>query len=402
MSRSTFVLLCAIAAVAPGSSAQWDISGSAELEVRVFPENPAYSDQRNATFSPSGAIQPEFVYEWNDGGERLTFEPYLRIDAHDDERSHFDIREGSYLHLADTWDATIGISRVFWGVTESVHLVDIVNQTDGVEDIDSEDKLGQPMLNLNWYHRSGDYSFFVLPGFRARTFPGDDARRRGPFPIDVHRVTYDSGAEKEHVDFAFRWFRTFGDWDVAVSDFYGTSREARLMPQIGMTGVQSLRPHYDIIHQIGAEVQYTKDAWLWKFEGISRTGHGDQFYAGVVGFEYTLYQVFESNADLGLLLEYQFDDRDDDGSAPFVVSDNDIFAGARLALNNEASTAILAGGLFDVDNHTIAALVEAEHRLSDGWKAEFEARLFLHADNEDPMFAVHKDDSINFRLKYSF
>ncbi len=209
-------------------------------------------------------------------------------------------------------------------------------------------------------------------------------------------------AEKEHVDFAFRWFRTVGDWDVAVSDFYGTSREARLMPQIGMTGVHSLRPHYDIIHQIGAEVQYTKDAWLWKFEGISRTGHGDQFYAGVVGFEYTLYQVFESNADLGLLLEYQFDDRDDDGSAPFVVSDNDIFAGARLALNDEASTAILAGGLFDVDNHTIAALVEAEHRLSDGWKAEFEARLFLHADNEDPMFAVHKDDSINFRLKYSF
>lgn len=372
------------------------------MEVRIFPENPAYAGQDDATISPSGAIQPEFVYEWNDGSDRLTFEPYLRIDAHDNERSHFDIREGSYLHLAEKWDATIGISRVFWGVTESVHLVDIINQTDAVEDIDNEDKLGQPMLNFNWFHKTGDYSFFALPGFRTRTFPGDNARRRGPFPIDAHRVSYESGAEEEHVDFAFRWFRTFGDWDVAVSDFYGTSREARLIPLIGSGGMNSLRPRYDIIHQIGAEVQYTKNAWLWKFEGISRTGHGRQFFAGVGGFEYTVYQIFESNADLGLLLEYQFDDRNDDGSAPFVVSDNDVFAGARLALNNETSTAILAGGLFDVDNHTVAALIEGEHRLSDRWKAELDVRLFLHTDNEDPIFAIYKDDSINFRMKYSF
>ena len=164
----------------------------------------------------------------------------------------------------------------------------------------------------------------------------------------------------------------------------------------------SLRPYYDIINQIGAEVQYTKNAWLWKFEGISRTGHGHQFLAGVGGFEYTLYQVFDSDADLGLLFEYQLDDRADDGSAPLVTSDHDLFGGGRLGLNNEASTAILAGGLFDYENHTIAVLVEAEHRLSDHWKLEIDARLFLHTDEDDVLYGVRKDDSLNFKLKYSF
>ena len=42
----------------------------------------------------------------------------------------------------------LGLRKVYWGVTESQHLVDVINQTEGVENLDGEDKLGQPMLNL--------------------------------------------------------------------------------------------------------------------------------------------------------------------------------------------------------------------------------------------------------------
>ena len=51
---------------------------------------------------------------------------------------------------------------------------------------------------------------------------------------------------------------------------------------------------YDLIQQAGLDVQYTRDAWLWKLEGILRDGHCDLFAAAVGGFEYTLYQVFQS------------------------------------------------------------------------------------------------------------
>ena len=40
--------------------------------------------------------------------------------------------------------------REFWGVTETAHRVDILNQTDQVESFDGEDKLGQPMVNFSW------------------------------------------------------------------------------------------------------------------------------------------------------------------------------------------------------------------------------------------------------------
>ena len=42
----------------------------------------------------------------------------------------------------------VGAAKVFWGTAESRHLVDIINQTDAVEDIDEEDKLGQPMVKV--------------------------------------------------------------------------------------------------------------------------------------------------------------------------------------------------------------------------------------------------------------
>lgn len=43
------------------------------------------------------------------GDDRLTFVPFLRLDAHDENRTHWDIREANWLHLADTWDMTVGV-----------------------------------------------------------------------------------------------------------------------------------------------------------------------------------------------------------------------------------------------------------------------------------------------------
>ena len=382
--------------------AQWDFSGTVDFDIRTFPQSPAYDDQRRSSISPSIAIKPEIVYEWNDRSDRIVFEPFLRVDMHDSERTHFDVRELYYLHLADEWDLLFGVSKVFWGVTESLHLVDIINQTDFVEDIDNEDKLGQPMLNVNWLQDWGTLSIFVLPGFRERTFPGDDARRRGPLRIDADDALYESGAEEWHVDYAVRWSHTFGNWDVGVSNFYGTSREPRLVPSWKPFNGFKLRPQYDIINQLGVDVQYTKDAWLWKLEAISRWGHGDQFFAAVGGFEYTFFGVRESDIDVGVLMELQYDGRDEDGSAPFTTADNDLFLGTRIALNDTQDTSFLLGGVIDLDDATTAMFLEASRRLTDQWFAEIEARLVLYADDTNAIQPFERDSSVTFRLSYSF
>lgn len=197
---------------------------------------------------------------------------------------------------------------MFWGVTESRHLVDIVNQTDAVEGADGKDKLGQLMICTAFLTDWGALGLFVLPGFRERTFADDEARLRGATPVRGRDATYDASGKARHVDLAGRWSRTFDDLDLAVSHFHGTRREPTFAIAV-RDGKSVLIPHYDLIDQTGLEAQLTRGAWLWKLEAITRSGHGDRFAAAVAGFEYTLYQMAGTGADLGLLFEYQYDGR---------------------------------------------------------------------------------------------
>lgn len=89
--------------------------------------------------------------------------------------------------------------KEFWGVAEARHLVDIINQTDEVENFDREDKLGQPMINLALINNWGTLDFFLLTGFRDRTFPGREGRLRTFPEIDVGEERYEKhGFEKKH------------------------------------------------------------------------------------------------------------------------------------------------------------------------------------------------------------
>ena len=112
---------------------------------------------------------------------------------------------------------------------------------------------------------------------------------------------------------------------------------------------------------------------------------------------------YEKDADLGLLLEYSFDGRSDDFSeAPPTLFDDDLFAGARLALNDVQNTELLAGVVIDREEHSMQLSIEAERRLNNHWSAELESRWFLNTDDED-VAAVFKDDSyIGLRLSRYF
>ena len=150
---------------------------------------------------------------------------------------------------------------------------------------------------------------------------------------------------------------------------------------------------------------------MWKVEALVREGQGDTFFASVAGFEYTLYQVFGGNADLGLLAEYQYDGRDLDivleefGPAlasPVTIADNDVFLGTRLALNDINDTSLLAGGVIDAADQTTAMFIEAERRVGQNWKTEFEARLFLNVDETNIANVFRDDDFVTLRLTRFF
>ena len=390
------ILLGALS-MSPAHGGDMDISGSVELQARGFWQNPQWVGQDDRALQ--GAVISTTEVRWyNEGGNvRAAFIPYLRWDATDDERNLADLREAYWAFEGDDYELLVGANTVFWGVTESVHLVDIINQTDFAGDIDGEDKLGQMMVSLMLQRDWGEITGFVMPAFRERTFAGVDGRFRPPLPVDTDNALYESSDEETHVDFALRYSHYIGDIDIGLNVFSGTSREPRFVPA---ADGQSLLPVYDQIDQLGVAVQYTKEAWLWKLEAIARDGVTHSFAAAVGGFEYTFYQVSESTIDVGLLLEYQYDGRNE--FEPVTIADNDVFVGTRLAFNDVQDTAVLAGLSYDTDTGETFINIEAERRFGDNWFAELRVRAFNGAAQVDATTWLQKDDYVQLSLARYF
>ncbi|UTW44570.1 hypothetical protein KFE80_09200 [bacterium SCSIO 12696] len=372
----------------------WNASIEVGLESRWFIQDVRVDNQQRG-LGLSLMLQPEFRYKSDDRKNQFALVPFLRYDAEDSERSHFDLREAYWRYIGDKWEITTGVDKVFWGVAESRHLVDIINQTDLVEDIDQEDKLGQPMITASTQTDWGAVSLYWLPYFRERTFPGSDGRLRTPLPVDNDRADYESAAGQWHQDIALRYSHYFGDWDFGASYFRGTNREARLL--LDSSG-EWLIPNYDQIDQLGVDLQYTWEAWLLKFEGIYQKSRIDNFFATVAGFEYTFYQVAESSTDIGVLLEYQYDGRNE--LAPFTLADDDLFAGMRWSLNDTQDTALLAG--VSVDRHSGEQFynIEAETRIGQHITAELRARFLTGSEPGESAFFVERDDYIQLSVSY--
>lgn len=394
--RHRHLLLVLPLALSTGGASALELSGEAAVEVRHFPDDPRHPGQFRGS-QTTLSVTPEIRWEMGNG-DRLALIPHVRHDSRDDERSDFDLREAYWLHIDGDWEWLVGVNRSFWGVTESRHLVDIVNQTDEVAAFDGEEKLGQPMINLTTRRDWGSLGLFVLPGFLERTFAGPEGRLRPAQAVDTDRARYESGAGKQHIDLALRYAHYIGDWDIGLHTFHGTGREPRLISEGGR-----LVPHYDQIRQVGLDLQYTREAWLWKLEALTRRQNGDNFNAVAAGFEYTLYQIVDSNADLGLLAEYLYDGRNPNPTfAPPTPFDNDLFLGARFALNDTQDTALLVGVVIDRDDHSRILSVEAERRLGSHWTVELEGRWFKQIATDGDLAVYAGDSFVSIRLARHF
>ena len=148
-------ILVVAGVTAPGSVLANDIYqevyGRIGLESRWYPEDPLDGRQES---SVGGLVLQPTLYVEDDNGRSFTVTPFLRYDSADHRRTHADLREAYLLLFGDfrnsTWELRLGVDQVFWGVAESRHLVDIINQIDLIEHPNEESKLGQPMAHATW------------------------------------------------------------------------------------------------------------------------------------------------------------------------------------------------------------------------------------------------------------
>lgn len=374
-----------------------DFSLEVNAENRFYVFEPLYNGQERNYLS--AAIQPEYLIESSNGKHSFKVNLFARVDQYDDNRTHADVRELYYQYVASKWELSVGVKKVYWGVIEAIHLVDIINQTDQVESFDGEQKLGQPMLHFSYLSNIGTFDVFYLPYARKRQFPARGGRLRFPALngeiVDRDNFDIDSDIEEFHPSAAIRWSHYFGPVDIGVSNFYGVGREPLF------TGLGTANPSffYPIINQTGFDIQATTGAFLWKFESIYRYAEQQDFAALAVGAEYTFSNIKNKGIDIGVITEYLYDER---GDLAISNMDNDIFMGARIALNDVQSTEFLAGAIIDIYKSTTFYSVEASRRLGNSWKVEVEARFFQDVSTRDFAYFFRDDDFVQLKLSKFF
>ena len=122
-----------------------------------------------------------------------------------------------------------------------------------------------------------------------------------------------------------------------------------------------------------------------------------KFGAVSAGFEYALFQVSDSDVDLGLLAELH-KDGSDELNTPSTVFVNDLFLGMRLALNDIDDTQALLGGIVDLKDGSTSLSLEASSRLTDTLKIKLKARFLVNVDESNSLAPLKRDSFLNFNL----
>jgi len=416
------VLACALV-LASSVSHALDWRGNISSEFTYYPESSIGTD--NWQFNTSFAADVELSHDLSDN-VRATVHPFARWDQRDDERTRAGFRELMLATSGDSWEFIGGLNTVFWGVTESRNPVDIINQTDAVDDLSGDTKIGQLMLNFNWFSDFGDFEAYLLPKFHERTFAGADGRPFLGITVDPDLTTFESSRGDEHIDFALRWVNSFDAWDLGLHHFNGTSRDPLLIPVLTAVG-PFLAPRYPQLRQTGIDAQGLYGDLAIKAEVVFQEGREIESHVELVtGFEYTLVGFLSSlqendklpeewctpdnrnpfkmllcndRIDLGFVGEYLWDERGDNSIQPF---QNDLLAGFRFAFNDAASSDALLGIIQDFDGGATTLSVEASTRLFESYRLKVLGRSYLNTSDDPIINALENESFLQLDFSYFF
>ena len=387
--RRTFATLLVIAPLAASGG---EFGGSLEARLATYPSTPLDPQQQKNAYSL--VFNPEFSHQWETSS--LSFSGYSQLSDDNSGRSHNDIRELEFITWGEQWELRAGIGELFWGSTESRHLVDVVNQRDGLALEGS--KLGQPLVGLTLTHDWGNLDLLLLPGFRKGGFPDSGSRLRPALPVADALTTYEAEEGDDHIDGALHWSASLDTVDFGLTLFEGTQRQPRLTPQLA-GGAPVLIPHYPLLTLYGLDLTWLNEDWIWKLEAVSRRVEGQTQRALTVGFEVAQYGLFDSSSDLGWLVEYSWDE----GGKSNTLFDNDLMVGLRWSGNDSDSSEAMLGLMIDLENESKLLSLEASRRLTDDWKIGFSGKTVIDSSEGDPLlYGLRQDSYLEASLSYFF
>ena len=373
----------------------WEVNSETGIEIKEFHKKEAYSNQQNTY---SSFIKSEIFFDFKNDIVFL-MEPYFRYDHHDKNRSLFDFKENNLTYYYNDIQVKAGISEIFWGITESKNLVDIINVKD-VTDGDQKAKLGQSLLAFsNYSEKFGSIDFYYLPFFKNSSQIGETGRLRLSKPIENYNIVYAGGAGPKVPSWALKWENSFGILDFSLQGFRGNSRESSTIAKLEDSQLKYFQG-YERISQIGSYIQVISGPIIYKLEAIKRNGQKnainirENFFSYTLGLEYLINNLFENKWDITSFIEYHNDNRNNDSTDIF---QNDLFLATKLNFNNIKGTEFFTSITLDIDGGGNTSSLELSSRVTDNTRVTGSYNSYWSVNDKDILYSFRRDNY--FRIK---
>ena len=377
-----------------------EINSESENEVRLFHKDEAYKNQKN-TYSTT--LKTELFVDFQKN-LNLVVEPIYRYDLYDKNRSQLDLAQGYLIHYKDKFEIKLGISKVFWGITESKNLVDIINMHD-LTNGKPKTKLGQPMVNYSIISdKYGYFDYYYMPLFIKSSEIGSKGRLRLPLPKERDDNYLEGGVGKKQPSWAFKWEKNYNYYDFSVQFFRGNGRISSTISKIDSNGLKYYSG-YERITQLGTFIQRTYGPLILKFEGIRRNGQRNaksirkNYFSSVFGLEYVITRAFNKVWDFNMYIEYSNDERNNDSND---YLQNDLFSGAKIYFNDTSGTELTLSKTTDMDGGGNTGLIDISTRLTDDTRLTLEYNAYWAVNLKDSLYSFRRDNYFGFNLKKYF
>lgn len=387
---NSLAIWCGLAAPALGAidSGYYDLSiNSHWFAEPLVQRSPMGSQTSLYQFSYGLQGQADWQGELSDMPWRV--ELFGNWDNQDPGRRYWDIREAHLTKIMDRLEFTAGIGREFWGVSESINVVNVINQADLAESFDGKTKLGQPMLKALYVADSVDLSFIYMPVFRERLYPlrpnaglnvSDDAR-------------YEDGKKQGGWAARAKFYTNNSEW--AIGAFAGT-RRVPLLSVEPSTG--TLVPYYIQTQNVLLDAVYVGDVVSPKLE-LKIGNELDRHFAALnAGIEYRPDWYLENFNDLTLISEYLYDSREDTLENH---GQNDLFLGMRSEIGIDGEVK----ALFSQDLSYASQYLElsVQYRINDYVRLMSKATTILKASIDDAsLYPYRNEDFLRASVHVAF
>jgi len=288
------------------------LRGSIAIDYSYFNKAPLKSNQLPQYLS----LLFTGEYKYIRGKFKFTVEPYLRLDAIDEYRSHIDMRNLYVTYWNKKISVNAGLRLYTLGKFTGFSLVDILNRIDIRESILEFKKLGQPSIDLKYLKKDFTFEFYLMPYLRSVNFNADRSRLLLiPFDVDNGFISYDSKFKEYYPNIASRIGYKKNNTEIVLGYFHGYNKNPDFIYQ---TISQSFSEFYPIMSQWSIEWQSIYKGITFTSEFINQTYKGNKNYLGMhLALGYDISKHYQGSSTMNISFEYVNDKYRISRNAPF-------------------------------------------------------------------------------------